>query len=113
MVFAVFVEFAGCAVQSEQYVFTCFVAGGFCGFHHQLQGFFVAVQVGCETTFVANGSWEAFAVTQFFQCVEDFGAATQSFAERFCSDRHDHEFLDVQAVVGMFAAVDNVHHRNR
>ena len=112
VVFAVFVELAGCAVQGEQYVFASFVAGGFCGFHHQLQGFFVAVQVGCETAFVAHGGWEAFAIAQFFQCVENFGTATQGFAERFCADRHDHEFLDVQAVVGVFAAVDNVHHRN-
>ena len=28
-------------------------------------------------------------------------------------DRHDHEFLDVDRVVGMLAAVDDVHHRNR
>jgi hypothetical protein len=30
-----------------------------------------------------------------------------------CADRHDHEFLDVQAVVGVLAAVDDVHHRHR
>ena len=113
MVFAVFVELAGCAVQGEQYVFACFVACGFGCFDDQLQRFFVAVQVRCETAFVADGSWKAFAVTQFFQCVENFGAATQGFAERFCADGHNHEFLDVQAVVGMFAAVDNVHHWNR
>ena len=66
VVLAVFVELAGCAVQGEQYVFASFVACGFSCFNDQLQGFFVAVQVGCETAFVANGSWEAFAVTQFF-----------------------------------------------
>jgi hypothetical protein len=30
-----------------------------------------------------------------------------------CADRHDHEFLNVDRVVGMFAAVDDVHHRHR
>ena len=32
----------------------------------------------------------------------------------FCgAHRHDHEFLNVDRVVGMFAAVDDVHHRHR
>ena len=113
MVFAVFVELAGCAVQSKQDIIACFVTSGFGCFNHQLQGFFVAVQVRCETAFIADSSREAFIVAQFFQRVENFGAAAQGFAEGFCADRHNHKFLNVQAVIGMFAAVDNVHHRNR
>ena len=112
MVFAVFVELAGSAVHCEQYVFAGFVTGGDNGFLHQLQCFFVGVQVGCKTAFVADGSREAFVVTQFFQGVEHFGTAAQGFAEGFGADGHNHKFLDVQAVVGVFAAVDDVHHRH-
>ena len=112
VVFAVFIKFAGRAIQCEQYVFAGFVACFFGGFHHQLQGFFVAVQVGCEAAFVAHGGGEAFAVAQFFQVVEDFRAATQGFAEAVRAHGHNHEFLDVQAVVGVFAAVNHVHHGN-
>lgn len=36
-------------------------------FDHQLQGFFVAVQVGGETAFVADCGREAFTVAQFFK----------------------------------------------
>jgi hypothetical protein len=34
-------------------------------------------------------------------------------AKRRRADRHDHEFLDVDRIVGMGAAVDDVHHRHR
>ena len=45
--------------------------------------------------------------------MEDFGAAAQRLAERALADRQDHEFLKVEAVVGVLAAVDDVHHRHR
>ena len=45
--------------------------------------------------------------------MEHFGAAAQRFAESRLADRDDHEFLDVQAVVRVRAAVDDVHHRHR
>ena len=35
------------------------------------------------------------------------------FADVLRADRHDHEFLDVDRVVGMLAAIDDVHHRHR
>ena len=47
----------------------------------------------------------------FFQGVEDFGTGAQGFVEAVEAGRHDHEFLNVHAVVGVFAAVDDVHHR--
>ena len=52
------------------------------------------------------------AVTQFFQVVENFRATTQGFTEGFRAHRHDHEFLDVQAVVGMSTTIDHIHHGN-
>ena len=45
--------------------------------------------------------------------VEDLGSASQGFTEALETDRHHHEFLDVDRVVGVFAAVDDVHHRCR
>ena len=45
--------------------------------------------------------------------MEDFGAAAQRFAEGLGANGHNHKFLDVQAVVGVFAAIDHVHHRHR
>ena len=47
----------------------------------------------------------------FFQGVEDFRTGAQGFVEAVEAGGHDHEFLDVHAVVGVFTAVDDVHHR--
>ena len=47
------------------------------------------------------------------QRVEDLGAAAQAFGEGRRADRHDHEFLEIDRVVGMGAAVQDVHHRHR
>ncbi len=49
----------------------------------------------------------------FFQVVKDFGTAAQGFGKAGCADRLDHELLDVDVVVGMFTAIDDVHHRYR
>ena len=72
----------------------------------------MATQVGRKAAFVAHGGGEAFGIAQFFQMVENFCAATQGFAERFCAHGHNHKFLNIQAVVGVFAAVNHVHHGN-
>ena len=45
--------------------------------------------------------------------LEDLGTATQRLAETLGAHRQDHEFLDVEIVVGVRAAVDDVHHRHR
>ena len=56
--------------------------------------------------------WPA-SFSSFFSDVEDLGAHAQRLGERSRADRHDHELLDVDRVVGMGAAVDDVHHRHR
>ena len=47
------------------------------------------------------------------QRVEDFGAGAQRLGEARHAGRHDHEFLEVDRIVGMHAAIDDVHHRHR
>ena len=47
------------------------------------------------------------------QSVEDFGADANRLGARGRADRHHHEFLDVDRVVGVHAAIDDVHHRHR
>jgi hypothetical protein len=47
------------------------------------------------------------------QRVEDFRAHAHGIADIVGANRHDHEFLEVDRVVGMRAAVDDVHHRYR
>ncbi|MCY1298882.1 hypothetical protein D9M70_483890 [compost metagenome] len=47
------------------------------------------------------------------QRVEHFRAHADRIAHRIGTNRNDHEFLEVDRIVGMGAAVDDVHHRNR
>ena len=49
----------------------------------------------------------------FFKHVVGLGAPAQRLAEARRADRHDHELLEVDGVVGVHAAVDDVHHRHR
>jgi hypothetical protein len=44
---------------------------------------------------------------------EDLGADAHGVGHVAGGDRHHHEFLDVDRVVGVLAAVDDVHHRHR
>ena len=55
----------------------------------------------------------ALRVDQLLQRVEDLGAVAQRLAKRRRAERHDHELLHVDAVVGVRAAVDHVHQRHR
>ena len=50
---------------------------------------------------------------RLLQRLEHLDADAQPFGEGRRADRHDHEFLEVDRVVGMHAAVDDVHHRHR
>ena len=45
--------------------------------------------------------------------MERLGAVAQRLGETRRANRHDHELLEVDVVVGVLAAVDDVHHRHR
>ncbi len=113
MVLAFLVELGSSAVEGQQHILAGHVAGVLDGLHDDLQGFGMAAQVGGKAAFIADGGGVALLVEELFQGMENLGAATQSLAEGIGPHRHDHEFLDIQAVVGVFAAVDDVHHRHR
>ena len=56
--------------------------------------------------------WPAFLRTRL-ERVEDLGDHADALGEALRADRHDHEFLEVDLVVGVLAAVDDVGHRHR
>ena len=47
------------------------------------------------------------------QRLEHFDADAQALGEAWRADRHDHEFLEIDRIVGVHPAVDDVHHRHR
>jgi hypothetical protein len=48
----------------------------------------------------------------FLEAVEHLGPHPQRLPERGRPQRHDHEFLKIDIIVGMFAPVEDVHHRH-
>src|SRR5690606_12223254 len=82
-------------------------------FDNRFQCRFVGRQVRGETTFVADGGVQAALFQYALQRVENFRAATDCLGSGRGTHRLDHEFLDIDVVVGVLAAVDDVHHRHR
>ena len=72
-----------------------------------------AGQVGGEAALVAEAGVLAGLLQLALERVVDLGAPAQGLGEALGADRQDHELLDVEAVVGVRAAVDDVHQRHR
>ena len=77
------------------------------------EGLLVGFEVGRKAAFVADGGVVALGLENRLQVVEDLGGHPEPFPESLCAHGHDHEFLDVDVVVGVLAAVDDVGHRHR
>ena len=42
--------------------------------------------------------------------MEHFSAISQSFSKTRCTNGHNHKFLDINIIISMSAAIDNIHH---
>ena len=78
-----------------------------------LQRLFVAPRFGSEAAFVADAGSQAAILQDLLERVVDLGAHAQTLGERGRAYRHDHELLQVDVVVRVHAAVEDVHHRHR
>ncbi|CCK08265.1 phosphopyruvate hydratase [Cronobacter sakazakii 696] len=112
-VFTVFVEFRCCAVHRQGDVFAQFVTRCFYRFSDNSQSFGVRTQVWRVAAFVTHCGVHAFAFQHFRQVMENFRTHADGFFNAGSANRLDHEFLDINVVVSVLAAVDDVHHRNR
>ncbi len=115
-IFALFAlgPFRGRSVHSEHEVFARFITGGFDAVHDEGEDFFVGTMlgVGGEAAFITSAGGKALALQDLLEGVEDLGAPAESFAPSGSADWHDKEFLGVDVVVSVSAAVHDVHHRN-
>ncbi|OIQ73058.1 hypothetical protein GALL_453100 [mine drainage metagenome] len=112
-IFAALVVFGRGAIEREADILARTVACLFDGFQNEIKRIAGGAEVGGEAALVADRGGEACGRKLFLKRVEDFGAHADRLADVVRADRHDHEFLNVDRVVGMFAAVDDVHHRQR
>ena len=80
--------------------------------HERLERRLVGLEVGREAALVADAAAEPAVVQVPLEVVEDLGAHAQRVGEAGRADRDDHELLEVDRVVGVGAAVEDVHHRH-
>nr|pir phosphopyruvate hydratase - Deinococcus radiodurans (strain R1) [Deinococcus radiodurans] len=113
VVLAVLVQLGHGGVERDADVLAGFVARLLNGFKQHFEGFLVALEVRRKTAFVADVGVVAAPAEDFFQVVKGLGAVAQCFTEARSADRHHHELLKIHAVVGVGAAVDDVHHGHR
>ncbi len=73
----------------------------------------VEAKVRCKTALVAHRRRQPLFVRPFFQRVENLRSPAHRLGKRIGTYRHHHEFLKIDGVVGMLAAIDDVHHRHR
>ncbi len=106
-------ELGGGAVQRQHHV----AAGGVAGLadrgHHEVERGIGRRQVRRKAALVADIGVVAGLLQLALEGVEDLRAAAQRFSEALGADRHDHEFLEIDRIVGMHTAIDDVHHRHR
>ena len=95
------VELGGGGVEGDVDVLAGAVAGLLDGLEDAHDGFLVAAEVGGEAAFVADVGGHAFALENGAEVVEDLGAHAEGLAEGGCADGHNHELLEVDAVVGV------------
>ena len=73
----------------------------------------MAFALRSKAAFVAHGGAHAVRIDDLFESMKDFGAVAHRFLKRRSPCRNNHEFLQVEVVVGVRTAVDDVHHRHR
>ena len=71
----------------------------------------IGLEVGRKAALVAHAAAQAGLVQHTLEGVVDLGAPTQALGKARGAHRHDHELLEVDVIIGMHAAVENVHHR--
>ena len=100
-------------IESQINVLAGAVAGLVDGFQYRGDGRFIRRQIGREAALIADRGVQALGVQHLLQGVEHLGAVAHRLGEGRRADGQNHEFLDVDAVIGVRAAVDDVHHRHR
>ncbi len=72
----------------------------------------VTLEVGGKAAFVTHRGWHIFIVQYFLERMKDLGTTAQCFPKAINTHWHDHELLDIEAIVRMGTTIDDVHHGN-
>ena len=110
---AILVKLRAGHIQGQGNLVAGAVAGLFDGLDQQFASGVVAGQIRRKSALIADGGGEALGREQALEGVEYLGAHAQGLAEAAGAVGHKHEFLEIQVVGGVGAAVDHVHQRHR
>src|SRR5437660_7386239 len=99
-------------VEPEIQVLAGAVAGRVDRLQDDPEGRLVGLKARREAALIAHGCRQTALVQQLLERMKHLGAGAQRLAKARRPDRQDHELLDIQAVVGVGAAIDDVHHRH-
>ena len=108
---AVGIQLTGSHIQAQEEVSGHRKTGALDRLDQFLQGCGVGRKVRRETPFIADRRGAPGAAQDPLEHVVHLHTPAQGFGKAVRAHRQDHEFLHVQAVVGVRAAVDDVHHR--
>jgi hypothetical protein len=106
-------ELARRGVEREQDVFAGPVASALERLHEEIERGGVVGQVRREAALVAHARRESFLLEQIFERVEDLGGDAERPREGLGAGGDQHELLEVEPVVSVGAAVQDVDHRHR
>ncbi len=107
------IELAAGRVESQQYLVARHVAGALDRIEHEVEGLRIGFGIRREAAFVTDCRVQTALLKQCFERLEDLGAAAQRLAKARHTDGQNHELLQIDVVVGVGAAVENVHQRHR
>ena len=111
-VLAALVELRRGGIEREHDVPARLVPRGLDGRQEQLDRFLRRGDVGRKAPLVAHARREPLLLEDPLQRVKDLDAGPQGLGERREPDRADHELLGIEQIVGVRAAIDDVHERN-
>src|SRR5215467_10947110 len=80
------------------------------GMEQEFHSFFIGAKLRSKATFVAYAGAIALLVENLFKRVKGFRGRAQSFSKAGRACGSNHEFLKINVVVSMLAAVQNVQH---
>ncbi|MBA7695625.1 hypothetical protein ES703_104257 [subsurface metagenome] len=107
------IERARGGIQGQEQLLAGAVSRTLDGLQDHLDGLLVGTEIGGESALVAHGGCQALTFENGLQLVKRLHPHLQGFGEGAGPDREDHELLDIHVVVGMLAAIDDIHHGDR
>src|SRR4029077_20888172 len=112
-VLTVLVKLAGCGIERDRDFLPRFVASLLDRFQNNFNSFNVRFERRSEAALIAHSSVVSTLLQNAFESVEHFYTPAQRLRKTLGADWHHHEFLEVDVIVGVRSAVEDVHHRGR